>query len=150
MYYSRLGLTHHHRFSGCLDALPAWTRITCLDLSHRITIAESMDDHSCASRIPVPIYWHLIFSGIYRHSLSCLLWVLVFGNPRLSRDSVFCESARLCAALRRIGFVASQAAHQAHRADQPRCFELLIGPFVSSVDHFRPCATLVRVALCQG
>jgi len=54
---------------------PHGRAFTCPDLSHsRITIAESMDDHSCASRIPVPIYWHLIFSGIYRHSLSCLLW----------------------------------------------------------------------------
>jgi hypothetical protein len=45
--YGRMRLTHHHRFSGCLDALPAWTRITCPDLSHsRITIAESMEDQS--------------------------------------------------------------------------------------------------------
>jgi hypothetical protein len=60
--YVRLGLTQHHRFSGCLEALLAWTRITCPDLLHsRITIAESMDDQSCANRIPVPIYWRLIF-----------------------------------------------------------------------------------------
>jgi hypothetical protein len=66
MYMSGWELIHHNCFSGCLDALLAWARIACQDLSHsRITIAESMDDQRCANRIPVPNLLTFRLSSIY-------------------------------------------------------------------------------------